>query len=199
MSKAEWLELLPDSGSGNGTVAVSANEHTGRVARESFITFVAANHPDIERRVVQAGKPTHVDLEKNQIAVNEATVVSIRGVSNAKKLSFTKGAGDLGIGIPTTFSVNGKPVQQGVAIDGDPGATAAYQFSIGITIPENDTAADKTAQLIVTDEEGNQAICRITLAAGEVYVTVPEGDIELNYKGEPVTISVQSNTSWRVI
>lgn len=199
MSKAEWLELLPDSGSGNGTVAVSANEHTGRVARESFITFVAANHPDIERRVVQAGKPTHVDLEKNQIAVNEATVVSIRGVSNAKKLSFTKGAGELGIGIPMTFSVNGMPIQQGVDIDGDPGAIAAYQFVIGITIPKNDTASDKTAQLIVTDEDGNQAICRITLSATEVYVTVMSGDIDLNYKGEPVTIRVESNTSWRVI
>lgn len=198
MSKAEWLGLVPDSGSGNGTVTVSANEHTGRVARESFITFVAANHPDIERRVVQAGKPTHVDLEKTQISTNEATV-SIRGISNAKKLSFTKGGGELGIGIPMTYSVNGMHVQQGVVIDGDPGATAAYQFSIGITIPEDDTTADKTAQLIVTDEEGNQAICRITLAAGEVYVTVPEGDIELNYKGEPVTIRVESNTSWRVI
>lgn len=199
MSKAEWLKLSPDSGSGNGTVTVSADEYTGRVQRETVITFVAANVDSFTRTVKQAGKTTHVDLEKDQIAINEATVVSIRGISNAKKLSFTKGAGELNIGIPMTYSVNGMPVQQGVAIDGDPGATAAYQFSIGITIPENDTAADKTAQLIVTDDEGNQAICRITLAAGEVYVTVPEGEIELNYKGEPVTISVQSNTSWRVI
>ena len=199
MSKAEWVKLSPDNGSGNGTVAVSANEHTGRVARDTVITFEAANVDPIERRVVQAGKPTHVDLEKTQIATNEAKIVSITGTSNAKKLSFTKGAGELNIGIPTTYSVNGMPVQQGVDIPGDPGATAAYQFVIGITIPENDTTADKTAQLIVTDEEGNQTICRITLSSVEVYVTVMSGDIDLNYKGEPVTIRVESNTSWRVI
>jgi hypothetical protein len=199
MSKAEWLKLSPDGGSGNGTVTVSADEYTGRVPRETVITFVAANVDSFTRTVKQGGKPTHVDLEKNQISINDATVVSIRGISNSQKLSFAKGAGELNIGIPMTYSVNGMTVQQGVAIDGDPGAIAAYNFVIGITIPENDITADKTAQLIVTDEVGNQAICRITLAAGEVYVTVPEGDIELNYKGEPVTISVQSNTSWRVI
>lgn len=198
MSKAEWLKLSTDGDSGNGTVAVSADENTGREPRESIITFTAANVDPINRTVKQGGKNSYVDLEEKQKVVHEAATVSITGTSNAKKLSFTKGAGDLNIGIPTTYSVNGMPVQQGVAIDDDPGATAAYQFKIGITIPENDTMADKTAQLIVTDGEGYQAICSITHAAGEIYVIVPEGEIYLNYKGEPVTISVQSNTTWEV-
>lgn len=37
-----------------------------------------------------------------------------------------------------------------------------------------------------------------TLAAGEPYVRIAEGTIELDYLGTAVTVAVESNTNWTV-
>lgn len=58
MAKANWVKVNPASGSGNATVNVSStNEHTGRKARTTILTWKAANVADITRNVSQAGKP----------------------------------------------------------------------------------------------------------------------------------------------
>ena len=51
---------------------------------------------------------------------------------------------------------------------------------------------------VVTDEGGHQDVCLLTLAAGDAYLTVQEGDINLDYQGTPVTVQVESNTTWTV-
>ena len=53
-------------------------------------------------------------------------------------------------------------------------------------------------QIIVSDNAGHEDVCLLTLAAGEPYITIAEGTIELDYKGTPVTVEVKSNTSWTV-
>ena len=54
------------------------------------------------------------------------------------------------------------------------------------------------ADIIVTDEAGNRDVCTLTSAAGDAYVTVQSGTIELDYKGTAVPWTVQSNTSWTI-
>ena len=94
---------------------------------------------------------------------------------------------------PNLWAVTG-----GSAISGDPGALQEYPFSIVIDVPANEGTDILTRQIIVTDEGGHQDVCLLTLAAGDAYITVTAGDIELDYLGTPVAVFVESNTTWTV-
>lgn len=200
MAKASWVKVNPSQGSGNANVSVSSTaEHTGRVARTTTLTWKAANVADVPRTVNQAGKPEYVDIADAASADKMGKVVTISGVSNSAKLTFSFGSGDLtDISLPETYMANSVSTQNGVAITGDPGALAEYNFSIAITVPANPEITAKTRQIIVEDEAGNRDICTLTSAAGDAYVTVQEGTIELDYLGTPVTVSVESNTTWTI-
>ena len=136
MSKAAWLKATPSSGSGNATVNVSSTaEHTGRVARSTVLTFKAANVDDVVRTVNQAGKPEYVDIDDSATSPKEGKVVTISGVSNSAKLTFSLGTGDLQVSLPAQYTANSLSTSNGAAISGDPGAAAVYNFSIAITVP----------------------------------------------------------------
>ena len=200
MAKANWLKVNPSQGSGNATVNVSSTaEHTGRKARTSTLTWKAANVQDVVRNVSQAGKPEYVDIADAASADKGGKVVTISGVSNSAKLTFSFGTGDLtNVTLPASYTANSVTTANGAAICGDPGASAVYNFSISITVPANDDIAAKTRQVIVEDEAGNRDVCTLTSAAGDAYVTVKEGTIELDYLGTPVPWTVESNTTWTI-
>lgn len=200
MAKANWVKVNPSSGSGNATVNVSSSaEHTGRKARTTTLTWKSANVQDIVRNVSQAGKPEWVDIDDAASADKEGKVVTISGVSNSAKLTFSFGTGDLtDIVLPESYVANSLTTTNGVAISGDPGAAVEYIFSISINVPANNGSIEKSRQIIVEDEAGHRDVCLLTSAAGEAYVTVQEGTIELDYLGTPVPWSVESNTSWTI-
>ena len=199
MAKATWAVVEPSKGSGNKEVSVkSSAEHTGRLARTTVLTFKAAHCPDVQRTVNQAGKPEYVDIAESAAAEKTGKVVTISGVSNSKKLTFSLGTGDLDIALPDNYNANSTDTANGAEISGDPGAQAVYNFSIAVTVPANETVDPKTRQIIVTDEGGHQDTCLLTLAAGDAYLRVTEGEISLDYLGTPVTVNVESNTEWTV-
>lgn len=143
MAKANWLKVAPSQGSGNATVNVSStSEHTGRNARTTTLTWKAANVANITRTVSQAGKPEYVDIADAASADKLGKIVTISGVSNSAKLTFSFGTGDLlDITLPNTYTANSVATNNGAAISGDPGATAEYNFSISITVPANNDMA----------------------------------------------------------
>lgn len=199
MAKANWVKVNPAQGSGDANVNVSSNtEHTGRVLRTTVLTWKAANVADVPRTVNQAGKPEYVDIDDAASADKGGKVVTISGVSNSKKLTFTLGTGELEITLPVSYTANSINTDNGAAISGDPGAVAEYPFSIVINVPANDDITAKSRQIIVTDDGGHRDVCLLTSAAGDAYVTVAEGPIELDWQGSPVTIAVQSNTTWTI-
>lgn len=199
MAKASWVKTTPSSGSGNATVNVSSNTpHTGRVARTTILTWKAANVDDVQRAVNQAGKPEFVDVADAASADKAGKVVTISGVSNSKKLTFSLGTGDLAITLPGSYTANSMTTSNGANISGDPGAIQEYAFSIVVTVPANTTPAAKTRQIIVTDEGGHQDVCLLTSVAGDAYITIAAGDIELDYLGTAVAVKVESNTNWTV-
>jgi hypothetical protein len=199
MAKASWVKVDPSQGSGNATVNVSSlSEHSGRKVRTTILTWKAANVEDIQRTVKQAGKPEFVDIADSISADKEGKVVTIGGITNSQKLTFSFGIGDLVLTLPSTYNANSVSTNNGSIIDGDPGALSQFPFTISITVPANTEITSKTRQLIVTDEAGNQDVCIITSAAGDAYVTIAEGDIELDYIGSPVTVQILSNTNWTI-
>lgn len=199
MAKANWVKTTPASGSGDATVNVSSTAaHTGRVARTTVLTWKAANVEDIQRTVSQAGKPEYVDIDDAASADKAGKVVTISGISNSKVLTFSLGTGDLDIALPSTYIANSINTQNGLDVSGDPGAIAEYSFSIAITVPANDDVTEKSRQIIVEDEGGHRDVCLLTSAAGDAYITVSEGLIELDYLGTAVPVEVKSNTTWTV-
>jgi hypothetical protein len=202
MAKANWVKVTPSSGSGDTFVTVSSTaEHTGRNPRSSTLIWKAANVTDISRTVSQAGKPTKdaFTFDSQVAADKEGKVVSISGVSNAARLTFSLGSGELtNISLPNTYIANSITTTNGAAISGDPGATAVYPFSITITVPANEETKVLTRQIIVTDEAGNSKTCTLKLAAADAFIIIDEAEIALDYKGTPVSVFVDSNTSWTI-
>lgn len=199
MAKADWVKPSKTSGSGKGSVDVtSTTPHTGRVARSSVLLFKAANVEDEACAVNQAGKPEYVDVDDAASSPQAGKVVTIAGVSNSKKLTFSLGTGVLNVSLPANYIANSISTANGAAIAGDPGAQNEYPFSISITVPANDSIEPQSRQIIVTDEAGHQDVCLLTLAAGEPYITLSTNVVELDWQGTPVTIEVDSNTSWTV-
>ena len=197
MAKANWAVVNPSSGSGNKTVNVSSSsEHTGRSARSTVLTITAANVEAKTVSITQQGKPAYVDSQDSATAGKGGQSVTISGKANGQKLTFSLGTGNLSVTLPSTYTAGGISTNNGSAITGDPGATAEYNWSIVITVPENTTIGELTKQIIVTDEGGNTDTCLLTQTAGDATLSVSKTAIELTYQGTAVSFDITSNTSW---
>ena len=200
MAKANWAVVNPSSGSGNKTINVSSSaEHTGRSARSTVLTITAANVEAKTVNVTQQGKPEFTNNNSDTAtAVKGGQNVTISGISNSAKLTFSLGQGDLNITLPSTYTAGGVSTNNGAAITGDPGATAQYNWSIVINVGANTSISSLSKQIIVTDEGGNTDTCTLTQSAGDAYLTVSKTAIELTYQGTAVSFDVECNTSWAI-
>lgn len=211
MSYAGWLNPSPTSGSGNGTVNVTANsDNTGRNNRQTTVTFSAANCDPVQKTVTQSGKPesSAFDSSTSTVPNTGASTLTLTGKSNSSKLTFSIGStNELSLSAPSTYTASGTSTNNGAAITGDPGASSEYTWSIAFTIGENTTISAKSSQVIVTDDAGNTSTCTITLSAGAATLTVgdPSGNLAWNAysatagtSGKSITIAVTSNTSWSI-
>lgn len=159
--------LTPKTGTGNAKVSISCSERTGRVAT-SPVTFTAKMDGFSVSKsvsVVQAGKPEFVTVNNSAVAVaKKGETVTITGVSNTSKLSFSCTASEVTF---NSYTANGASATNGVAIAGDPGASAQYAFSIPVTVSVNTTASSKTYTLNITAEGGQKTTVVLTQLASD--------------------------------
>ena len=159
--------LTPKAGTGNAKVSISCSERTGRVAT-SPVTFTAKMDGFSVSKsvsVVQAGKPEFVTINNSAVAVaKKGETVTITGVSNTSKLSFSCTASEVTF---NSYTANGASATNGVAIAGDPGASAQYAFSIPVTVSVNTTASSKTYTLNITAAGGQKAAVVLTQLASD--------------------------------
>ena len=197
MSKAAWVHVAPESGSGNASVAVSSTSpHTGRVASSKALSISAPNCETKTVTVNQAGKPEYVSYDSTTATAQQAGQnVTISGKSNSSKLTFSLGTGALAISLPSTYMANSVSIPNGGAISGDPGASAEFPFSITINVPENTSTDEKSRQIIVTDNGGHTATCTLTQSAGDAYLEVSPTTLELDWQGTAQSFSISSNTT----
>lgn len=199
MAKSAWCSVNPTQGSGNKTVNVSGETHTGRTARQTTLTITAANVEPVTVQVNQAGKPEFVDSQDTAAVVKEGHVLTISGKSNSRKLTFSLGTGTLEMELPATYIANSLTVNNGEEISGDPGQNSEYDFSIQFTVARNESITDLTRQLVVTDEGGHTDTCLITQAAGDPTLSVSKNTIELDYLGTAQSFEVISNSNWSIV
>lgn len=159
--------LTPKTGTGNAKVSISCSERTGRVAT-SPVTFTAKMDGFSVSKsvsVVQKGKPEFVTVNNSAVAVDKkGETVTITGVSNTSKLSFSCTANEVTF---SNYTANGASATNGVAITGDPGASAQFAFSIPVTVSVNTTASSKTYTLNITAAGGQKTAVVLTQLASD--------------------------------
>lgn len=206
MAYSQWLNPSKVSGSGNDTVNVGANsDNTGRNARSTNMTFKAANCDDVVRQVIQAGKPEFVTIQSAAaVSKDGVSTLTISGTTNSSKLTFALASGgSLPLTLPSTYNANSIQTNNGAAIQGDPGATQEFPFSIAFTsIAKNPVITERSVQLIVTDDAGHTATCVITQAAGDPVLSVSPATVNLDWnaatEGTSASFAVTSNTNWTI-
>lgn len=201
MAYASWANPNKTSGNGNDTVSWSASEHTGRVQRTTTASFTASGVETKTLTIVQSGKTEFVTIESTAAVAKAGGTVTITGTSNSTKLTFAlTGTNGIGLTLPATYTAAGSSTNNGTAITGDPGATQQFSFSITFTgIGENTTINAKTSQLTVTPETGTAAVCDISQAAGDAYLTISPNTITIPAAGTPAqSVTVSSNTNWTI-
>lgn len=146
--------LTPKTGTGNAEISISCSERTGRVAT-SPVTFTAKMDGFSVSKsvtVVQEGKAEFVTLDKKSFAITaEGRTVTVEGVSNSSKLSFSCSNAEVTF---NSYTANGAAAVNGEAIAGDPGASAQYAFSISVTVSVNTTASSKKYTMTIKTESG---------------------------------------------
>lgn len=222
MAVADWTILSPQAGSGNGSVNVSASEHTGRLQRTTEITVVGAGvaEPEVVT-AVQTPKAEFVSFNDGQtLAVSkDGGAVTLAGLSNSAKLKYEwlipeghlqpeyddEGNEEWGgidfptIELPATYLANGAETANDAAIDGDPGATAEFPTSITLQFPANEASVAVNRVLKITAEGGQTAQIKLHQAAGAAYLRVTPKTITIPQAGTPaVAITIESNTTWTV-
>lgn len=202
MAKPTWLTVNPTQGSGNGTLANSASEHTGRVARTGEVTVTATGLETPKTyTVTQSPKAEFVSFDDGAetAAAKTGGLITLTGKSNSAKLTFSWVGSVEDVEIPETYQANGSSTNNGEAISGDPGAATQYDYSIQLTLPENDTVDEVQRTLLVTAEGAQTAQIIIKQAAGDPTLELSETEITIPQAGTPeVSVSVTSNTSWTV-
>ena len=197
MAKPAWLTSDPSSGSGSETVNfTSTAAHTGRTNRTGTANF-ASTAPDAPLGVTQTAKAEFVEVSDISAPKNGGNV-TITGTSNSAKLTFSLSTGDIVISLPASYTAAGQTTANGANISGDPGAVAAYEFSIVINVPANETTSSMTRTITVTANGGQADSATITQASGDPFLTISPTSITLDWEGTPVAVSVTSNTNWTV-
>lgn len=201
MAKPSWLNVTPQSGSGNDTISNSASEHTGRVARTGTVTVtgVGVSKP-ATYQVTQSPKAEFANFDNGSemSAPKGGGAVTVTGKSNSQKLTFKWSGSVLDVTIPETYTANGSSANNGQNIDGDPGATAEFAFSLALTFPAN-TEVEEVQRILIVEANGGQSK-QITIkqAAGDATLTVDPTEITIPQDGSAQTVQVTSNTTWTV-
>ena len=145
MAKADWLTVYPMSGEGNATVQNSGTPHKGRVQRSTTVTAVVPGlNSEKSYQVNQKPTSEYVTLDSLSFSCPfTESKITISGKSNAQTLIFQTATGsEIEFVVPSSYTINGSlSAAVNSPIQGDPGASAEFTFSIVVTVPKNTIGA----------------------------------------------------------
>ena len=201
MAKPSWLTVTPGSGSGNGVLQNTGSVHTGRLVRSGVVTVTAVGVAQPKTyNVTQEAKPEFITIDNgaDMAADKLGGKVTVTGKSNSAALTFAWVGDDLEATIAAQYTAGGKSTTNGESIEGDPGATAEYNWSVELTLPENETVdqVDRTLKVSNGSSVSQQIVIQQT--AGDATLSLSETEITIPTDGSAVSVNVTSNTSWTV-
>lgn len=214
MAIPSWLTLSQLSGNGDENINVTGTAHTGRVVRTYTLTVTATGPAACKVTTNQTPTAEFCTFDSNTASIGkEGGALTITGRSNSTKLTFavTEG-GTLTLTLPSNYKASGINTANGAAISGDPGAAAAFNFSIEFTVDPNTTIVSKMATVTVTDAGGTSAgagqyhSCVVTQNAGDAYLYIKkEGTTTATVtipaaggSAHQAQFAILSNTDWSI-
>lgn len=214
MAKPKWITIGTTEGSMNGSSEITAAVYTGRVDREGTITGTTAGGATDTTTVTQTGAVEVILITKTAYSANAVGQnITIQGKSNSANLSIHPYdiIGNKITGISYKLAVAGVTDEswdgsKDTTVDGDPGASAIYDFTLTITVPENKSEASAIAKFKVKNANGDITSDAITInqAAGvKNYATpvisafaYPEGNIPASGGSKTPTLSYSQTWGW---
>lgn len=173
MAKPLWISVSKSNGTGNDSVDVTAQAYTGREQRSGVITANATGGGSDTSTVEQAGKPEFIQLLTEELTVTadkSGQVLSFTGKSNCADLKVVQSVNeDLAQieGVSYALEVNGEADgnwnNATASVDGDPGASAEYDFTLKITIPANKTESSKGGLFVIRNANSSVSSGQITV------------------------------------
>ena len=210
MAKPKWITIGTAEGSMNGSSEITAAAYTGRVAREGTITGTTAGGATDTTAVSQVGAAEVIIVTKTTYtAAAVGQNVTIQGRSNSANLFCP--VGTVYDTLPVKLAVAGVTDEswdgiKNITVDGDPGASAIYDFTLTVTIPENKSESAKEFKFIILNAEGDVHSEDITItqeASVKNYTTpvisafaYPEGNIPASGGIAIPTLSYSQTWGW---
>lgn len=215
MAKASWCTVVPASGHGIKTIAISATAHTGRTARSTTVTIQNQNgtKPSKAITVNQAEKALYITKVTSSPASLPSTgaILNVTGKCNAKMIMIREGWGDMMDA--HEFKVNGV-LQTDIdndcttprfIITGDPGTAAEYTFESKITVTHNTSAKPRTLEFhfegYSTDNETGAPVefnLNVVQAGTASTLSTDKTSVSLTNAGATQNIVLTSNDDWVV-
>ena len=201
MAKPSWLTVNPMSGSGNDILRNTAIEYKGRKNRTGTVTVTGSGVAQPKTyKVTQEAEPEYISIDNgsSMAADKEGGKVTVKGRSNSASLSFSWVGEDKEATIASQYTAGGKPTNNTEAIEGDPGATGDFVWSVDLTLPANTTIDQIDRTLKVSNGSTVQQQIVIEQTAGDATLSLSESEITIPADGSAVTVNVISNTQWTV-
>lgn len=210
MAKPKWITIGTAEGSMNGSSEITAAAYTGRVAREGTITGTTAGGATDTTAVSQVGAAEVITITTKTYSANAVGQnITIQGKSNSADLNIVPGANTipglvykLAVAGVTDESWNGK---DDISVDGDPGASAIYDFTLTVTVPENKSESALVAKFAVKNANADVTSGEITInqAAGVKNYATPvissfkyTGNGTIPASGGSVSPIVKGSQTW---
>lgn len=210
MAKPKWITIGTAEGSMNGSSEITAAAYTGRVAREGTITGTTAGGATDTTAVSQVGAAEVITIETKTYSANAVGQnITIQGKSNSADLNIVVGDSTipglvykLAVAGVTDESWNGS---DDISVDGDPGASAIYDFTLTVTVPENKSTSALVAKFAVKNANADVTSGEITInqAAGVRNYAIPvissfeyTGNGTIPASGGSVSPIVRGSQTW---
>lgn len=218
MATSSHVHAQPISGSGNGTISVTVDNHTGRLQRKGTLTVstttgtvATANCTITQEAAAQVINLTSPS-EKTDVEIGASAsdrTVTIKGTSNCSSLAWKilsegaviapPAASTVTAKVNTTDGAGGTAISNNIPIAGDPGATALYTFWMKYDLTSYKPGMDTTLEFEVSNGSSIKKSFHIIVKASAG--TISLSPITLAFPasgGGAQTVTVTSNDRWTV-
>lgn len=211
MAKPQWITIGTPSGSMDGSSEITAAAYTGRTERSGTITGQTTGGATDSTAVTQNGAEEVITVATKTYSADKAgQSVTIQGQSNSANLRIVGGTPTIQ-GLTYKLSVAGDEDESwngntDTTVDGDPGASAKYDFTLTVIVPENKSTDTLTAKFSIQNANGDVTSGEITInqTAGVKSYAVPvisafsypEGNIPASGGSKTPTLSYSQTWGW---
>lgn len=184
---AEWINIEPKSGDGNGYSNISVENYTGRTNRSSNVIIATSNDKkQVQIKINQSGKHEFITINNTNynIDANGGTVV-ISGISNSSNLKIVPSTFISNVTQTLKINNNDESSWDGInniSINGDPGSDQEFNFEITFTIQANQSQEERNHVFKITNGDSIESS----------YITITQTSGTITY-GKPVITSFTYN------